>query len=172
MVTYDRENLFGRMVNGDIELSESGRLAFTEWEKLSERFTMIDLDEFVIMPNHVHGIIIIADNIGADLVGARQKGIPYSVNNFLASPLLRQIDTSQSGSLGAIIGSYKSTVARIINGLLKTPGATIWQRNYYEHIIRNETEYESIREYIANNPFRWESDEENQKPGIRTDEAK
>ena len=97
------------------------------------------------MPNHFHGIVKIIDR------GAR-RALPLRSGQF---------GKPQAGSLPTIIGSYKSAVTKHINKIRKTPGFPVWQRNYYERIIRNETELNAIREYIENNPLNWELDEEN-----------
>jgi putative transposase len=170
VVCKDRENRFGEIIDGVLELNDAGRVASTEWKKLANRFANIDLDEFVVMPNHIHGIIVVADPVGvglqhpicgrADFVGARQDSYSRTVIPHFASPLPQTV-LPQNPALGTIIGSYKSNVARIINGLQKTPRLSIWQRNYYEHIIRNEEEYDRIKEYILNNPSKWNEDTEN-----------
>jgi REP element-mobilizing transposase RayT len=148
--THNRESLFGQIVNGEIKLSEIGRIAKNYWEEIPSHFTNAVLDKYVIMPNHIHGIILILDSV--DSVGARH-----------ASPL--QSPQTPRGakpkSLGAIVGSFKSTTTKHINQIRKTPGIPLWQRNYYEHIIRNENELNKIREYIRNNPIKWEIDYDN-----------
>jgi putative transposase len=133
------------------------------------------LDEFVVMPNHMHGIICIVNSVidvGARQkeasmsgnptittmdVGARQKEASTSGNPPLASPLR----APTSGSLGNIVGAFKSTSARLINGIKHTPGNPIWQRNYYEHVIRTNDEWQRIRAYIQFNPTNWQLDNEN-----------
>ena len=145
------------------------------------------IDEFVIMPNHVHGIIWIAqsDVVGArqpdgplaapptrpDVVGARQPDgafleprTPSNAfprrNGAVASPL-RPAVGPPSGSLGAIVGSFKSATAKRINGLGATPGGPVWQRNYYEHVVRNDADLTRVRRYILDNPLRWNGDPDN-----------
>ena len=108
------------------------------WNELTNHYPQIRLDEFVIMPNHVYGIIWI---IG----GAIHE-----------SPLHRS-----RSLLSKIIGYFKMNTAKQINILRATPGIPLWQRNYYEHIIRTEDELNRIREYIRNNPLQWELDREN-----------
>ncbi|MCX7984388.1 MAG: hypothetical protein N3A63_05755, partial [Bacteroidetes bacterium] len=106
----------------------------------------VTLDEFVIMPNHIHGVIIINEN---DIVGAIHE-LP-----------LQDIKQRRLMTLPKIIGRFKMNVGKHINQLRNTPGIPVWQRNYYEHIIRNEKELNTIREYIINNPLQWEIDSEN-----------
>jgi len=99
------------------------------------------------MPNHVHGIIVITE-----AVGARH-----------ASPLPRPAGPSGTGkgSLGAIVGSFKSSITKSINDVRRTPGAVVWQRNYFEHIIRDERELRRVEQYILDNPLKWALDKEN-----------
>ncbi len=145
--TKDRECLFGEIVEGDLRLNQFGQLVSGIWNKITNHFPGVELDAFIAMPNHVHGILIITN-----YVGARH-----------ASPL--QIPKTSRGpkpkSLSVIVGSYKSAVTKRINEIRGTPGKSVWQRNYYEHIIRTEEELNEIREYITDNPLKWELDEEN-----------
>jgi len=262
LVTANRENLFGEIIGGEMKCNRFGFLAENEWRRLSVRFPGIQLDEFVVMPNHLHGIIIIVGDhpvganvvgarqkenstsgrVGASRVGARQKENSTSGSSFLASPLLSDTASSlpatasslpatasplpatasplsdtasslpdtasslpdtaaplsdttaplsdtaapllsdtaaplpataaplplanhptppPSGSLGNMVGAFKSTSARLINGLRRTPGASIWQRNYYERIIRDQDEWQRTRTYIQTNPANWQLDTDN-----------
>ncbi|PKN86592.1 MAG: transposase [Chloroflexi bacterium HGW-Chloroflexi-8] len=147
IVTYNRSHLFGEIVNGMMKVNDTGFVAQIEWKKLSFRFSGISIDNFVVMPDHMHAIIV--------LVGAKPEKTHSSDSPSFASPV--QVD-EKPHPLGTIISSYKSTVARLINGLRHTPGAPVWLRNYYEHIIRSEKEFENIRSYIEDNPRRWGED--------------
>jgi len=149
--THNRECLFGDIVDGEMILNEYGEIAKKCWLEIPVHFPNVLLDEYVIMPNHVHGIIIINDNIGEnnhlpDIVGAK---------NF--SPLHIPKFQSPKRAIGSIIRGYKIGVTKWFRQ--KTEIYNVWQRNYYEHIIRNEGELNQIREYIINNPFNWQSDE-------------
>lgn len=151
--TQDKLCLFGEVVNGEMILNDMGKLAYNEWLKTAQLRTNIELGEFIIMPNHIHGIIIINTpaTVGADCVR------PNNIDNTTGecnSPLRVSMQT-----LGSIIGGYKSTVTRQINNLNVVPKQKIWQRNYYEHIIRNEKSYNSITDYITTNPINWQSDD-------------
>jgi putative transposase len=148
IVVHGREILFGRIITGEMNLSQFGDVARVEWFKTMELRPNVKLwaDEFVVMPNHIHGIIWINEN---DPVGAERRSAPTKPLRVIA------------GSLGAIVRAYKSAVTYKINEIRSTRGAPIWQRNYYEHIIRNESDYERIYKYIQSNPFQWERDEEN-----------
>ncbi|HET8944733.1 MAG TPA: transposase [Dehalococcoidia bacterium] len=125
------------------------------WRGIPDHFRYVSVDEFVIMPNHVHGIICID-------VGAMASPRPNRVGRGSPSPLRqRQPRGADPGSLGAVIGSFKSHAAYRINGLKGTPGAPVWQRNYYERVIRSDRELERAREYIMDNPRKWAVDKHN-----------
>jgi REP element-mobilizing transposase RayT len=150
--TWQRECVLGRIEDRTLIPSEWGRIVDECWRALPPHFPNVALDAFAIMPNHVHGIIVIRDDPNND--GRRGEAFLKSRN---ASPL----QGTQPGSLGAILQNFKSVSTRKINQIRDTPGLPMWQRNYYEHIIRDERELKSIREYIVNNPIRWETDVEN-----------
>jgi REP element-mobilizing transposase RayT len=120
------------------------------WNSLPNRFPSIELDEFVIMPNHVHGIIVITDARITNPVGAIHE-----------LPLLNDRKQRRLMALPKIIGYFKMNTGKQINRLHQQQGIPFWQRNYYEHIIRNETDLNRIRQYIRDNPLNWEIDEEN-----------
>ena len=143
--THNRMPLFGDVVNEEMRLNEAGRIAEKVWRQIPDHFDNVVIDVFVVMPNHVHGIIVITHKH----VGARH-----------ASPLHRAHQPSK-GTLGTIVGSYKSAVSKQINRTRETSGATVWQRNYYEHVIRNETALHDIRQYIVHNPAKWADDLDN-----------
>jgi len=165
IVTWQRECLFGKIVDGVMQVNDWGNLAQNEWHRLVYRFNNVQFDEFVVMPNHVHGIVVILDRGMDESVGARQEKPSPISESPLASPLPNGHPFGVlSGSLGAIVGAFKSTTTRWVNGIRRTPGAPLWQRNYYEHVIRNESEWARIRQYIQSNPTQWEIDQEN--PGI------
>jgi len=151
---HDRQFLFGEVEDGAMRLNETGKIADECWRAIPVHFGNVELDAFVVMPNHIHGIIVIAD-VGATHASPLQRASPMTRNG----PKRR--------SLAAIIGSYKSGVSKRINEICATDvGAThasplLWQRNYYEHIIRDEAERGRVREYIEMNPARWAEDREN-----------
>ncbi len=155
IVTRNRECLFGAIVDGEMRLNEAGQKVAECWDALPAHFPNVELDAFVVMPNHVHGIVVIADD--ADAVGAQDVRATH------ASPL-REPERPRGParkSIGAIIGSFKSAATKRINASRDTAGAPLWHRNYYEHIIRNEKSLSAIRDYIAGNPANWAGDEEN-----------
>jgi REP element-mobilizing transposase RayT len=158
----DRVCLFGDVADGDMVLNPFGRVAVTYWQRIPRHFPHVQLDAWVVMPNHVHGIIVITNGRGEALPAASvsteellhfETDLSTLDTGSNASPL-------QSGSLGAIVGNYKSITTRRINKMRHTPGERVWQRNYYERIIRNDRELDAIRQYIANNPLHWEQDPE------------
>ena len=159
----DRICRFGKIENNEMILNEYGQIAFDEWMKLIERFSNFELDVFQIMPNHVHGIIRVGatlavaqndDDIGDDIGGNIGDNIG---GNIRATARVVPTDIGMPG----IVGAYKSLV---VNGCLKIYKSKnkimgkLWQRNYYEHIIRNEQSYQRISEYIINNPSKWKED--------------
>lgn len=138
--THERLCMFGQVVEGAMVVSEGGRIVTKEWEQTATVRSSVELDAFVVMPNHVHGILVITES-----VRATRRVAPTST-------------TLQSGSLGAIIGQFKSTVTKRINHLPHPPDHRIWQCNYYEHIIRNEESLNHTRAHIVNNPAKWAED--------------
>ncbi len=166
IVTQDRACLFGEVVDGEIQLNDVGHMVHKEWTHLPNRFPNIDLDAFIVMPNHIHGIIVITDvdPVGAGLVGAGLVPAQPAQNGNAATT--SGATTRVAPTVGGIVGAFKSiTTVRYTHGVkhygwLPFPGR-LWQRNYYEHIIRNEESLNRIRDYIANNPLQWEWDREN-----------
>lgn len=155
IVTRERELLFGEVINGEMRLNAHGRVVESEWLRTAEVRPNVELDAFVVMPNHLHGILIIRNDaqsrVGASRhVGASQRLAP-------TGPV--------AGSLGAIMAQFKSICTKRINRTRHTPGAPVWQRNYYERIVRNERELNAIRQYIRHNPARWADDMENPNGG-------
>jgi len=144
-----------------MELNAFGIIARDEWIKLQERYSNIGIDAFQIMPSHVHGIIFIrtGDHVGATLAVAPLVVAPLDGVRAGASPA-----PTKKISIGDIIGSYKSLVSNECLKIFKSQNkymGKLWQRNYYEHVIRNDEELNGIREYILNNPLNWDLDENN-----------
>lgn len=144
--THQKECLFGDITDAKMHLNQYGSIVQACWGDLPSHYPHVYLDESIIMPNHMHVIILIGPSDGG--VGARH-----------ALPLL-----------GTIVGSFKSAVARKVNLLRHTPGYPVWQRNYYEHIIRNDKSLEAIQVYIQANPLYWAKDPDN-PASIRKGEA-
>ena len=124
LVIKDREQLFGEIVQGKMLLSQFGMIANQTWIALPKKFPHLTMDDFIFMPDHMHGIVIFNDVVAA--------GLPE------------------------VIRYFKSFSARWINHERKCSGTAVWQRNYYDHVVRTDDELEIIRQYIDNNPMRWE----------------
>jgi len=139
--TKDRAYLFGKVVDGEMQVNEMGQIVADTWQWLAIQYKHIELDAWVIMPNHLHGIIVITDE--------------YCRGGSRTAP------TQQRKPIGRLIGAFKTVSTKHINNMRNMPGVPVWQRNYYEHIICNEESLNLIREYIINNPLQWEFDREN-----------
>ncbi len=156
--THERACLFGHVVNGEMHLNDAGEIARRCWEDIPHHFPLVELDVFVIMPNHVHGIIVIrCKGEASDFDGSSNTQIRVAD----ASPLRPRPNGTEPGSLPAIVQNFKSVSTRKINVARGAPGSPVWLRNYYEHIVRNEAELMAIRDYIVGNPSRWDDDEHN-----------
>jgi len=156
IVAWQRECLFGEVVNKEMVLSKFGLVAKQQWEKLPKRFPNIELGAYIIMPNHMHGIIEIIND----------RGTAESLTNLdgessRRAPTKEQYQKPVKGSIPTIIRSYKSAVSYRINLMRGTDGVPVWQRNYYEHVIRNETDLQNKTDYIESNPLLWDEDDEN-----------
>jgi REP element-mobilizing transposase RayT len=141
------------------------------WLRIPRHSPQVALDAWVVMPNHLHGVIVLRRGEASPEATSSTEGTALTETDPVAkpvardaSPLPRRPHGVLPGSLGAIVGNYKSVTARRINRLRRTPGAPVWQRNYYEHIVRNERALNAIRQYIADNPARWAWDTYNPAP--------
>ena len=179
----DRACRFGKIVGGNLAsahasaqmaLNAYGRIAYNEWKKLPERFPNMETDVFQIMPNHMHGILVLSNPAGATLAVA-PNNVPVAPNVDEPNPGTgnnnqhnnmntgnddydNRARASRVPTVGDIVGAYKSLVARGCLSIYKSNNETmgkLWQRNYYEHIIRNESSYHKIVDYILNNPANW-----------------
>jgi len=188
MCTQNRECLFGEIVNGQMILNEHGKIVEQCWNDLPNHYDNIELDAYVIMPDHFHGIIFIVsvnsvnavDSVGSvnSVDSVNSVNSVDSVNSVNSVDSVNSIDSVDSVSVGAIhelprqqqqqqqqqrrkmllpkiVGRFKMNSAKQINQMRNTPGISVWQRNYYEHIIRDEKSLENIRNYIINNPLQW-----------------
>jgi REP element-mobilizing transposase RayT len=147
---YQRMHVFGEVVNGEMVLNETGKIARAEWFKTAELRPYVELyeDEFAVMPNHAHGIIWIVDE-----AGIRRRRIPTETTEKFGKPV--------KGSIPTIVRAYKSAVTYAVNGAQNMRGTVLWQKNYYEHVVRNDRELNNIGWYIANNPLNWQLDRDN-----------
>ena len=167
--SYRRESMFGEIRNGRMDLNSYGEIVQQSWVDLPKHYHNILLDEFVIMPNHVHGIIVIVDDIVVDntnsAVGASLRLAPTEIRHDTQPAPTERWNAMNHRPVSEIVRAFKSFSARRINGLRDAIGVGVWQRNYYERIIRNEKELRRVREYIAFNPSKWAFDEENPENG-------
>jgi REP element-mobilizing transposase RayT len=144
LTVQDRRPLLGRIVEGKVLLSVLGEIVHEEWLRTPNIRQEVRLDEFVVMPDHMHGIIeILEERNGVTRWGELQ----FALTN--ATPF-----RSPSKSVGAIIRGFKGASTKRINELHNTQGERFWQRNYYEHVIRGERDYGRIQRYISENPMR------------------
>jgi putative transposase len=152
--TKNRECLFGTVAAGTMRLNSIGEIARLCWEEIPIHFPNVETDTFVIMPNHVHGIL---------WVNGRQTDVSVGANNYLPLQPTRSrlfpMGHGTSKTVGSIIRGFKIGVMTGVRK--KFPARPIWQRNYYERVIRNDPELNRIRQYIADNPAQWESDRNN-----------
>jgi putative transposase len=154
--TQGRVCLLGDAAGDTICLNAAGQLAATLWRDLPIRFPDVELDAFVVMPNHVHGIVVLSDgavSVGAPLVGAHEHGSERAA-------------TRAAPTIGDVVGAFKSLftvgyIQGVKQGRWPRFQGRVWQRNYYEHVIRDEMELGQIRRYIDENPLRWAFDQEN-----------
>ena len=177
--THRRESLFGDVVDGKMVLNPFGRVVATYWERLPRHFPRVQLGAWVVMPNHVHGIIIIT-NDGDDDDGDTRRGEAFPQSPMTANGAANAQTPGRSwpgreclapmttttmpngvapGSVAAIVGNIKSTITRRINQMRHTPGAEVWQRNYWERVVRTPEEHARIEDYIRLNPARWHADD-------------
>jgi len=160
--SYQREHVFGEVVDGEMKCNRWGEIAREEWFKTAvlRPYVRLYKEQFVVMPNHAHGIIWIVDDVGG--LHTNTSIMQKTQLNLAKRAEQRSAPTVQPRSLGAIIRGYKSAVTYAINGLMNVRGV-VWQKNYYEHIVRNETELTAIAKYIDANPFNWQLDRDNSR---------
>ncbi|MGK2856934.1 MAG: transposase [Thermoanaerobaculia bacterium] len=138
--TANRQSLFGSVEDDEVALNAFGQIAEEEWRRTADVRPEVMLGEHVVMPNHLHGLISLGETDATES---------------------RISSTLQAGSLGAIVGQFKARVAKRINVLRGRSSPAIWQRGYFDRIIRDDAELQAIREYILSNPARWTWDHEN-----------
>ena len=162
--THEKQALFGEIIDGKMRLNNAGKTAELEWHKTESMREQIVLHDFVVMPNHVHGIIEIIHSsetisVGAHCVRPHNDNFHDENNNptHHQNPVIGG-RTQCAPTLGFVIRGYKAAVTKQINLLRHVAGQKVWQRNYHEHVIRNEPSYLKIAEYIQTNPLRWRDD--------------
>lgn len=147
IATMKRQHLFGKVVDSEMRLSALGKVVQARWVAIPDHHAHVALDAFVVMPNHVHGIVIITKST----IGTKPTSSASNTNN---------INSDNAGvvpTLGTVIGSYKSSVTRVARqeGIIDS---SPWQTRYHDHIIRDERGLNTIRAYVATNPSRWQAD--------------
>jgi len=150
--THRRAHWFGEVANYEMQLSEIGVIAQACWSKIPNHYPHVELDHFVVMPNHVHGIIVLHD-------------LPDAIGNIVGTPYMVSENTSSETTspqkhpiLGVIIGTYKAAVTRQSRLVSTSPEGKFWQARYHDHIIRDERALNYIRRYMQNNPAIWQKD--------------
>ena len=167
IVCQGRVCLFGDVAGEEMQLNDAGGMVQQVWQDLPDRYSGINMDEFIVMPNHIHGVINFVHPVGAPLVGA--QGASRESNP--------RATTRVAPTLGNVVGAFKSlTTVEYVRGV-KSLGwpqfsGKLWQRNYFEHVLRSEDSLTKIRQYIRDNPLRWEFDKENplvaeKQPSVR-----
>ena len=162
----NRECLFGQVIGSGMRFNEEGECVEACWNDIRPHFRDVELDAFVVMPNHVHGILIFFDFVGAG------SPCPSVEREVPAPPFQTPTDHDAESRMGAVTAPLRRTLGRVIayfkyestkgiNRLRATSGARVWQRNYYEHIIRDEDDMNRIREYILTHPILWDQDDYN-----------
>lgn len=155
--TQNREDWFGAIKSGIMHLSEFGEVARSFWLEISEHFKEIRTDEFSVMPNHLHGILIIERKmVGNAYMRSNQKNTYMRSNQ--RNAYMHSLQDKTKMLLSKVIQQYKASVTHKIKDL---QNGFQWQRSFYDHVIRNEGELFRIREYIQNNPLKWDLDREN-----------
>ncbi len=145
--------------------SEIGKIVLEEWERTNELRSTVLLDAFVVMPNHVHGIV----RIEYPPAVGRQRAAPLRPDSALFREVQQKLGTSRDrisnssrlvrpGSLGAVVRGFKSAVTKRVNESRNTPSNPVWQKNYHDRVIRNARELNAVREYIVQNPTNWSRD--------------
>jgi REP element-mobilizing transposase RayT len=139
LCTYHRKCLFGRIIDNEMNLNEIGNIVADEWTKTAGIREEIKLDAWVVMPNHIHAIVFIANPACIDSPASPPSG-------------------PRPKSISAMVAGYKSAATTRVNRLRGTPGAKLWHRNYWDRIITDEKDLNRVRQYIRDNPTRWATD--------------
>ena len=147
--TQDRRPLFGRVIDGRMAANPLGTVVEDCWDELPDHYDSLALDAFILMPNHVHGVILLQDEPNNASVGAGLQ------------PAIPRPAASRRHGLPEIVRAFKTFSARKINRMRASTGASVWQRGFYDHVIRDEDELDRVRTYILDNPRKWSEDPDN-----------
>lgn len=164
--TANREILFGEIEDGVMRLNTAGEIVLACWNDLINHYPQAEYDAFVVMPNHIHALVILLDDNqeassqkSEDPIRNGQR--PFPTEGASANVVSMKREGGKKHGLSHIIGSLKSYSAKRINQQRETPGAPVWQSSFHDHIIRSEDNLNSHRNYILNNPARWQEDSDN-----------
>ncbi len=151
LCVQNHQCIFGHIEDGEMDFNDMGTIVSDAWEWLARQYDHVDLDAYTVMPNHLHGIIVLSDpGKGGSRTAPTTAHRKYTLDGKIA-PMRRK-------PLGRLIGACKTISTKRINLLRQTPGVSVWQRNYWEHVIRNENALDDVRRYIIQNPQRWALD--------------
>lgn len=157
--THNRRLLFGEVVGDRCILNRAGAVVVEEWIKTAQLRSYVTLDEFMVMPNHLHAIIFLKPHSLAARGSSPQRRSDWERHDVAgsgSSPGRRSQSGPRAQSLGAVLAAFKGASARRINIARGTPGAPVWQEDFYERIIRNEGELAAVRQYTFDNPRKWD----------------
>lgn len=181
IATYHNVCLFGKILNDEMQITNLGMIIEEHWRGIPDHFPNVELGTFVVMPNHIHGIIILHADPIRGVVSTPEILHDHSCRGVVSTPEISHDDSRrgvvptpiftvpqgdetsplQRPTLGQVVAYFKYQSTKHINTILDSVGTPIWQRNFYEHIIRNEDEHERIHLYIESNPVNWMDDDEN-----------
>lgn len=162
--TYQRQCQFGEIVDRQTRLNVFGQIVSDEWLRTAVVRPNVTLDCFVVMPNHLHAILILRNSVQVSPIAGSTRRVAPTPENPFAAP---RPNGPPSQSVGAIVRQFKSIVTKRINTLQNAQSLPVWQRNYHEHIIRDDAEMARIRTYIADNPSQW-LENENHPQSLQT----
>ena len=153
--TKDREHYFGEVVAGKMQYSDMGQIAYDYWLDIPDHWPFVELHEFVVMPNHVHGLLKIKSNPVGSLESNDPTGLDFRVGDDPKNKFMANISPKKN-SLSRIIGTYKAACTHMIRQVTDDPFH--WQRRFHDRIVRNQQEFDRIAQYIRNNPRKWNED--------------
>lgn len=170
--TQGRLCLFGHVVGEEVRLSPIGAVVRQCWVEIPLHFPHVGLDAYVVMPNHIHGILVITGGTAAaagpsDGLRAGRAGLPADADLRGWPVGTERFGKPVPGSIPTVVRSFKAAAARLIDRQCGTPADAVWQRGYYEHVIRSERALARIRRYIVENPLRWTLDRDNPDRAVR-----
>ena len=151
--THQRQCLFGEIIDGEMSLNEYGVIVRSHWLRLPQYYSNLKLDEFVVMPNHLHGILILSN------ASIEASSSAVSPNKLLIHPPEFVTKPAPKPGVSEIVRGFKTFSSRRINQKRKAPNTPVWQRTYYDRIIHNSIAFQATQNYIQTNPHRWNKDQ-------------